>query len=368
MTRGIVAYRTDFPFRVLTFLTKRRPLATAVLYFVVSWGGLYLIIFGSAGFVNIWRTPRHLFIVDNINLGLLAPFGIALLCHLYATIESSFAYLGRGHVIPAGQLNAYEQLCGRLERAYNNRYVTLTAIVLAIGFSVYNYFLKRGCWLGVGGGLAAIYARIWITLNFYFILLILYKCMVTVWGIRKIMGLKIDVQPMHPDKCGGFRAIGQLALTIYYFVLIIMVLFALLVIFDPFAREQPLYLVLYLLFYLLGSWLAYVSIANVNRHMSSRKKEVLERLNLAFNKRYKRISEGGNDCPFRMEFANDIPALYNLYQIVNRMPVWPFDVASIVRYAIIYALPLTFFLLDALTNPESVVFRVIALLTNAQTS
>jgi len=367
MPDRITAFKSDLPYRAVAFLTKGNPLATALVYFAISYLGLHLVICCSDGLQAIRNTPRHLLILNNIVLGLLGPLGAAVLCHLYRTIRTSFASLGEGHVIPAAELQSYWRLLRGLEKAYNNRYGTVLAVLVGLGFSVYNYFSKPGTWLGVGGGVGAVYARVFIAVNVYIICVVVYKCAVTAWGIGKILRLRIDVQPMHPDRCGGLRPIGQLSLAINYFVVIVMVYFALVFIFDPLPRQQPFYLVLYLIFYFLGPWLVYACLAPANKRMSERKDQARARLNRTFAAYYERIAGGDNQETFKMEAAGSIPALYDLYRIVDRMPVWPFDLASMTRFAITYALPFILFLADGLTNRDSVIFRVGKLIVDAQT-
>ena len=110
------------------------------------------------------------------------------------------------------------------QRRYDHVAAPIIAFLISVSINVSVYFSKTDSWLGVNGGLTAIYGRFFITANYFMIVLILYKCAITVWALRRILQFEIAVQPLHPDGCGGLSLFGRTSLAINYFVTLILIL------------------------------------------------------------------------------------------------------------------------------------------------
>lgn len=352
-------YRTDLVYRFLSRDGRSGPVKTGLLYFAVSYVlllGLGLLTGQFFGRHN--APPMYTGIVDHLNMGFLAPVGAALLCHLYGTIESCFQYAYSEQLLPKEEQHSYLLFIRRLDRFYNALLPVVLSIGLSIAFSSYNYLMKptETTWLGVGAGLSGLYGRFFVTVNYSMVILIVYKCIVTVCGLHHFLATqKIRVQPMHPDRCGGLRPIGALAVAVNYFLAIVMVFISLLVFFDEFARTQPIYFILFLIFYGLAPFLLFFSLAKASRRMRETKQRSLKRLANTFDRYYSLLDRGDDVEVYDVAVAEEIGKVYPLYDIVEKMPVWPFDIRSVVRFFTTITLPAVLFIIQQLFDTGSVI-------------
>lgn len=175
------------------------------------------------------------------------------------------------------------------------------------------------------------------------------------WALRKILALDIAVQPMHPDGAAGLRPVGRLSIAVNYFLALILMFFTLMLVFDPFSREQPLYVVLCAVFYLLAPVLMVLSLSRANKTMTAKKEAEIARLQLTFKHYYSELSKGSRTEIYSIKNADGIASVYRLYEIVDRMPVWPFDIRNTARFVTSILIPLIIFLWGQISDPSTVI-------------
>ena len=352
-------YRTDVIYRCFSFDGRFGPVRAGLVYLGISYVSLHLLglltgqFFGRNG-----APPMYTGIVDHLNMGFLAPIGAALLCHLYGAIESCFRYVHREQLIPCDEQPAYLRFITRLDCLYNARFPVFASVGLSIVLNSYNYFVKptASTWLGVRSGFSGFYGRLFVTVNYAMIILVVYKCVITVWGLHHFLANQtVRVQPMHPDRCGGLRPIGALAVAVNYFIAIVMLFISLLVFFDEFARSQLFFFALFAIFYALAPFLLFFSLSKASRRMRETKRINLQRLARTFDSYYSKLETAGDDKVYDIEIAEELGKVYPLYEIVERMPVWPFDVGSVVRFFMTITLPALLFLVQQMFDTGSVV-------------
>jgi len=335
---------------------------TGTWYFLISFGGVYVLGFLTGQFAGKnGLGPMYGQVLDNINLAFLAPAGAALLCNLYNVIEDGVGRLSRESLVADDRVPELERIVARYDRVYNNAWVAAGALGFSLLINVYNYFHKTDSWLAIHGGVTGLYGRAFIVVNFAMIALILYKCAVTTFLIQDILGSKLDVriEPMHPDGAGGLQHIGRLANAVNSFVLVVLIFLSLLVLFDPFTANVLAYKVVFWVVFLLSPFFLLLSLSKAHRKMSARKAEDLERLALTFQHHYAKLTRGGKGKPYEVEDANEIVAVHGLYEIVDKMPVWPFDTTSVRRFASLFLVPAALFLVNQLTSTDSLLYRVV---------
>lgn len=322
---------------------RDRPFLTGAAYFLISFGSIYLLGFLTGdlfGSVAEGISPFYRNVPDNIALGFLAPVGAALLCNHYNEIRRTWAYVREGSVLANPDPAVLESLEARVDAAYNRWLFVVVPLVIAVAFNALNYTLKTDTWLGMSGGITAVYARLFITANFFMIGLILTKGIVTAWSLQRILSLPLTVQPLHPDRAGGLKPFGSLSLAIFYFLSLITVFFTLLLLLDENARSNlRYYLPIYALFYVMAPLLLMLSLGKAHRQMASAKEQVLRRLATTFNKRYRAMLESEDPEELDVATARDIEGIHSIYAIVERMPVWPFDLRNVSRFVTAILLP-----------------------------
>ena len=353
----LVPYRTDYVFRAATRFTRRNPFLTAALYFVVSYGGLYLLGFLTGRLDGFGEIAPYLsssdvgVIVDNISLAFLAPVGAGLLCVLYAKIEGAFSYIESERILDnESDRVEHAAFVEMVDRLYNSRAAAIIGLVAAASFSAYNYVGKTGTWLSIDGGLPGLWGRFFITINYYIVVTILYKCAVSVWALQKTLAHDIRVRPLHPDRCGGLQPIGSLSIAINNFLALVIFWCALLSFFDSYAQRQVIYAVAFALLYAAAPFLLFGSLAKAHKVMLREKNTALDRLSATFEKHYERLTRGPKERSLDVSSADEIVKVHSLYRIVTAMPVWPFDMRSLRRVGGTFLVPLLLFLIKQATS------------------
>ncbi len=350
------AYKTDIIYRGLSYFSKSSPVYTVLFYFFVSYAITYLI--GAlSGDINGGgrRAPMHGYILDNLCMGILAPIGAGLITNLYNQISRASEAIFTKKIIKIHDLSLYQFLLNKFNFYFNNYYITFASLVSAFFISAYIFLYRKTSWLGIDGGITGIYDAIFVFLNFAMIITIVYKCVITIWLIQKVLAFDIDIRPMHPDHAGGLRHIGSLSMAVNYFMILVMLYFSLLMIFDPFSQR---FIVIYFLFYIFTFFIFFASLYEAHKKMRRVKNEALANLENTSNYYYyKLIKSAGKRGIYDLDSADEIIMVDNLYTIVEKMPVWPLNVNNIIKFFSVCITPLIIFIISLIANTDSIIYN-----------
>ncbi|MBN2395727.1 MAG: hypothetical protein JXC36_04600 [Candidatus Atribacteria bacterium] len=350
-------YKTDYLYKTIAYFSKNNPVYTGLIYFLISYVPLYIIgyltgqLHGKNGLLPMYDVNS---IADNINIGFLAPAGAGLLCYLYNTIENTYNSVLKEGILKEKDHDQYVRYLNKLDRIYNNFYIYFFSIILSISINWYNYFAKKDSWLGINGGITGAYGRMFIFFNFTIIFLFIYKCIITIWSIQKTLSFDIIIRPLHPDRSGGLKPLGQLALATNYFIVLILIFLTLLMIFDPLAREQKIYLTMIFLFYVFSPFSMFLSLSKAHKRMREQKYKVLSNLSISFDYYYDLLVKNSKNGVYVAQDAENVSQISDLYEIADRMPIWPFDAKTTARFFTTIAIPFTAFVLNLVGGPEGI--------------
>lgn len=340
--------RTDFLFRALTSVVRPHPVVVGISYFFISFVMVYIIGFvtGQLDGKN-GLAPMYAQVMDNFNLAFLAPIGAGLLCNLYNSISAGFTYLYDEKIVPENQTQDYMEFLAKLERWYNHLAAVVVFFSASLAINLFNYFGKQDSWLGVNGGITGIYGRVFIFFNFFIIGLTFYKFVITVIAVRQLFDrFDLIIQPMHPDRAGGLEPIGRVAIAVTSLVGLVMAFFAILLVFDQFSAGYIVYRLIFFVFYVSSPYFFFATLSKANKTMMGVKELALERLRLTFEEHYNQLSAEGPGKPYDLGKAEDIAKVHRLYELVEGMPVWPFDTRSVVRFFSVFVAPVALYVLD----------------------
>lgn len=355
-------YRTDFIYKLLgRKLAREKPLFAGLIYFLVSYAGVYILgaltgqLHGKNGL-----GPMYTQIVDNINLAFLAPVGAGLLCHLYNTIQRSLKAIRNEGIIESQDLENFDIVVSKMEKAYNSRYAFAFFLAFSVAINLFTYFTKTGSWLGVNGGITGAYGRLLVIVNYFIIGFILYKSLITIWGLQKILEYNIDVQPMHPDGAGGLGPIGDLSAALSYFAALIVMFISILIVCDPAASGNVVFVAIICVLYVIAPFIPFLSLSKANKKMQMKKTAVLNALNVTFQDQYRRLTKTVNGSGYDIDNADEILAVNELYHIVEAMPVWPFDLKTLRRVVSSIVVPLVIFIINQINTDDSILNQILA--------
>ena len=357
---GWVPFQTDIAFQFISRNMRLGPVRVAIFYFLLSYVALLGIGLATGQFFGRnGAPPMHTGLVHHLNMAFLAPVGAGFLCHLYRSISNCFNYISQEGLLQDQDREGFSRLTDKLGQLYNSKWAVVITILVSVAFNAFNYFTKPTdqTWLGVDAGLSGLYGRVFVTINYHMIMLIVYKSAITVWGLHRLLALfRLKIQPMHPDRCGGLKPLGTLSVAVSNFLGIVMVFISLLVIFDPYARQQLIYPILFVGFYTLAPFLMFFSLSKASWQMRDTKAESLRRLANTFDLYFQKLESSGKGDHYDLKSAEEIGTIYRLHDIVEKMPVWPFDMRSVLRFFTTITLPAAFFLVQQFLSTDSVLY------------
>lgn len=351
----------DFLYKCVTYLlgSKPAPAMVAISYFILASGGTILLGFISGLLFgrNTALSPIAKDFMNIINVGIIAPIGAGLLINHYEKMKITFVALKENNIIK-DNLGEYEQLLARLSNWYSAKIIIVIALVVSVAFNIIVMIKKKDSWSGINGGITAFYFRFWVIINYYMIVIILYKCIVTTLALNKVFKFELNLQPLHPDKCGGIKSIGSLAIAMHYFLQLILVFLTMIAFFNPTNLHNVAFVFMFLTFVIIAMFSLFFSLYKAHDKMQKTKIDLLSKLHLEFQKYYESLYKNLTDKTFQKRTADNLQSINNLYALANNMPVWPFDFQSLLRFFSTISIPILIFLLQMLVNADSIIYNL----------
>jgi hypothetical protein len=215
-----------------------------------------------------------------------------------------------------------------------------------------------GTWITPGGHLHSV-SYVYLSSIVLLIAVIVIFIVRCVW-LSKFLSHIVDqaevaIQPFHPDGCGGLRPVGEIGLRNQYTVTVLglnVVIFIVVSFLHSQNSHDEMYvLVIAVVLYLICGPVVFLGpLLPFHRAMLRDKQlatsEVAERLRLEFERIRREIPAG--DIPRSDEKL--IKRLRWIGGAVDALPVWPFDGATLRKFASAYAIPVGVALLGHLIH------------------
>jgi len=169
--------------------------------------------------------------------------------------------------------------------------------------------------------------------------------MLMISWLNKIFGtVPIDVHPLHPDNCGGFKPLGDYSLKLAYLVSIMGLNITILA-FAPVTRGQPFKwtteLIIYYSFYLLLTPVLFMlPLIAAHKAMKAKKREMLLEIAHQFEQNHETTYTLLDKAAFeeRVKRVKRLEAFYKMTQL--SFPVWPFDLGVLRKFITVVVAPL----------------------------
>lgn len=220
------------------------------------------------------------------------------------------------------------------------------ALVVALLVSVPFYTERANL---VGWASNSVLAKLGATLGFfvgcYMVVMLLLTLVINVLVLRALLGEKrFTVNPLHPDRCGGLRALSDYALRTAYLIAVFAFLMGStayrFVVLDVTGRYAVLIL-LVPLFGLLSALVFFLPLATAHRGMREAKDRLLAQIADQFQEDYAltqaALQADEQALKSRLEKVEQLQALY---QLTQDFPVWPFDAGTVRRFVASILVPL----------------------------
>lgn len=208
-----------------------------------------------------------------------------------------------------------------------------------------------------GGLFKELYLRAWYIFYGFFVGACLYYIFTGFWVIRKYCKNVVsheEILPLDPDHTGGLRELGQLSLDLDLIVALPSIAFPIYLLrfklFEFLGREMEniethgethIAIVLSVLYALVLIFVFFVSISPVHDDMVKAKTNYILKIHSEYKDMHKELLHK-LDTEQRIEPKeySRLSGLYDLYDRVESMAVWPLDFRTMLRFSITSLLPL----------------------------
>lgn len=147
----------------------------------------------------------------------------------------------------------------------------------------------------------------------------------------------IRIRPVHPDKCGGFKPLGDLCIKFDYAFLIATV-FSLFYFLFPQGTGIPVLFLELLVLIFLSTFLFFYPIWPIHNSIKRQKSDTLSKLNEKLDPIYQEVMIKDSDIPANK--LEKIERMDTIYERVSKMSEWPFDIGNWLKYLVTILIPL----------------------------
>jgi hypothetical protein len=284
----------------------------------------------------MWAYVAYLYVVYPAIIG-----AYAWIAH--ATSEL-FCSLRQSEAIVASEAEYDRFVLGPLQTRYNHTRWTVASLVLLALLAVYYAFIYTLGWPGLARVLRAVKVVIVYAPGWYAVCQIVARESVTIWGLREVFRrFEVSPRPLHPDRCGGLRAINTYAVGFTYVIATAGIGVGLMV-YSTLHREgtlspdMALVTATYVVIALLGFFLPPLT---AHRAMDGAKRKLLAEISRQFQQDYAQATAClGSSAGELQTNVEKVQTLHALYEMTEAFPVWPFDTATLRRFAVAITAPL----------------------------
>jgi hypothetical protein len=311
-------------------------LGAALLVDVASCALVGLEVIERSGWADLWAYVAYLYVVYPVIVGAYVWVGRAT-SRLFESLRHSKAL--------ATTDEAYDRFAlGPLQARYNHPGWTVASAILVALVAAYYVFSYTAGWPWLPRLLRAIKDLVIYVPGWYAICQIVAREIVTIWGLRQVFSrFQVTPHPLHPDRCGGLRAINNYAVGFTYVIAAAGIGVGLIA-YSTLHNQGALSASLVALI------VTYVGIALVcfflppltaHRAMDEAKRKLLAEISRQFQEDYTQATARlDGEAGELQAHVEKVQNLHTLYEMTDAFPVWPFDTATLRRLAVAVLAPL----------------------------
>jgi hypothetical protein len=295
--------------------------------------------FRAYGWSDVWAYGIYQYVV--------MPLVAAAFVWVSTGAARMFERLGESDALLAPRTAYHAFLYGPLRRAFTHPGWSAASLIVTITLAVYYtfFFTDTSTWArSVFAARAAKVLLLYIP-SWYMVCQIVARQIVSTWGLFHVFDqFTVTPHPLHPDRCGGLRAIHDYAVGFGYIIALIGlgVLVQIVTAWRTVGRTLTpdvlamtgLYVALGVAFFFLPLWTAHTAMRNARRAMLS---DIAARFQTDYAEAVAGLPAPGEDWTRRVDRLED---MRTLYQMTETFPVWPFDAGTLGRFLITFIVPL----------------------------
>lgn len=296
-----------------------------------------------------------------ILLNIIAGFFLASVFRFLNMIDDVLLELSRVLEIQDSDL---QKFIVKSERTINSRLYLIFSVTLMIIIGLFSLSWITNpeaivIWTSSSYVYSSCFYISWILFVSYGVGLVLGKIIFTTYimmSFCKEFLFSSKITPISPDRRGGLRPLGNLALAmdfamaipsfgfIYYFLrLPIQTLFL--------PKEHPLVIGITVVYSIILAIFFFVPLSRAHNAMAKSKKETLYRISHEYSQTYRQYlskTQKEQSLGVEIEFLNKLKWLRELYKEAEKIAVWPFDLEIILKFITTVSIPIIGYLLQIL--------------------
>ncbi|MCC5602305.1 hypothetical protein [Nostoc favosum] len=230
---------------------------------------------------------------------------------------------------------------------YSKKWRKLSALASAIFFSTIVFITRprlENSWTS-----SSLLATLTITIATFAVVymgsMLVLNLITNIWIFYRIFGKKnLDINPLHPDRCGGLRCLSDYSLQTAYLVGVLGILIGVIeyqVITQGIEKELWFVHLVIPLYILLSMGCFFGPLLAAHSGMKRAKEESLHKIARQFRAEYSGIYTSlAEETEAFKKKSEKIQQLRALYTMTDELPVWPFDVKTFRRYLLTVPTPL----------------------------
>lgn len=179
-------------------------------------------------------------------------------------------------------------------------------------------------------------------LTFYMIVFIVIRQTFMIIGLNRLFSeLSVNIAPLHPDKAGGLRILGNYVLTTGIIIGTIG-LYVGAGFFRGRLNPDLLTIEFYastVIYFVFAPLIFFLPIMRVHRQMKDAKNKLLADVSDQFDIEYQRLLERLKHDQMNSDDVSRMEAIQKVYQIADGAPEWPFDLEIVSKFTAAIILP-----------------------------
>jgi hypothetical protein len=311
-------------------------LGTALIVDAISYALVRGEVIELSGWTDVWAYVAYLYLVFPVIVGAYVWISRAA-SRLFRELRDSEAL--------AVSEEEYDRfVLGALQARYNHRGWTIASCIVVILVAAYYAYSYTIGWPWLPRLLRIVKVVVPYMPGWYIVCQIVARQAVTIWGLRRVFRhFQVTPHPLHPDRCGGLRAINNYAVGSTYVIAAAGIGVGLMV-YSTLHREGALSpdMALLTAVYVVAALLCFfMPPLTAHRAMDQAKRKLLAEISRQFQQDYAqataRLGDGTGELQAHVEKVQNLRALY---EMTDAFPVWPFDTATLRRFVVAVTIPL----------------------------
>jgi hypothetical protein len=311
-------------------------IGVALLVDAISYALVGTEVIALSGWTDVWAYVAYLYLVFPVIVG----------AYVWVGRAASMLFYGLRHseALAASDEEYDGFVLGALQARYNHRGWTIASGIVVTLVAVYYAFLYTADWPWLPRLLRVVKVIVPYMPGWYVVCQIVARQAVTIWGLRQVFRrFQVSPHPLHPDRCGGLRAINNYAVGSTYVVATAGIGVGLMV-YSTLYREGALSpdMALLTVVYVVAALLCFfMPPLAAHRAMDQAKRKLLAEISRQFQQDYAQATARlGDESGELQAHVEKVQNLRTLYEMTDAFPVWPFDTATLRRFIVAVTVPL----------------------------